>query len=128
MDIFKIIGVGIVGAIISLFLKDSKPEFVIFCVMATGMMILIYVLHSMTGVVDAFSSIVNKTNIDEELFSGVLKIVGIGYLTEYASEICKDMSCGSVANKIQLAGKITIFLMALPVMTAFVDVIGKLAG
>ncbi|MDR1940313.1 MAG: stage III sporulation protein AD [Clostridiales bacterium] len=126
MDIFKIIGVGIIGAIVSVFLKESKPEFVIFCVMAAGVMILILVLNSLTDVIDAFNLIVGKTNIDESLFSGILKIIGIGYLTEYSSEVCEDMKCGAIASKIRLAGKITIFLMALPVMTAFIDVLSKL--
>ncbi|MDR3263529.1 MAG: stage III sporulation protein AD [Clostridiales bacterium] len=128
MDVFKIIGVGIIGAVISVFLKDGKPEFVIFTVMATGIIILIFILHSLTDVIDAFNSIVIKTNIDEKLFSGILKIIGIGYITEYSSEICSDMNCGSISSKIQLAGKITIFLMALPVMTAFIDIISGLAG
>jgi stage III sporulation protein AD len=128
MDIFKVLGVGLIGALIGLFLKDGKPEFVIFSVMATGVMILIFVLNSLTDVVDAFNALVDKTNIDERLFSGILKIIGIGYVTEYSAEVCNDMNFASIAGKIQLAGKITIFLMALPVMTAFIDVISGLAG
>jgi stage III sporulation protein AD len=128
LDIFKVIGVGIVGAVIGLFLKDGKPEFVVLSVMATGVMILIFVLNSLTDVVDAFNALVQKTNIDERLFSGILKIIGIGYVTEYSAEVCNDMNFASIAGKIQLAGKITIFLMALPVMTAFIDVISGLAG
>jgi stage III sporulation protein AD len=127
LDIFKVIGVGIVGAVIGVFLKDGKPEFVIFSVMAAGVMILIFVLNSLTDVIDAFNTLVNKTNIDERLFSGILKIIGIGYVTEYSAEVCNDMNCASIAGKIQLAGKITIFLMAMPVMTAFIDVISGLA-
>ncbi|MDR1906552.1 MAG: stage III sporulation protein AD [Clostridiales bacterium] len=128
MDIFKIIGVGIIGAVISVFLKESKPEFVIFAVMTAGVTILIIVLNSLTDVIDAFNVIVNKTNIDESLFSGILKIIGIGYIAEYSAEICGDMNCASIAGKIQLAGKITIFLMALPIMTAFIDVISALGA
>ncbi|MDR3293018.1 MAG: hypothetical protein LBT20_02815 [Clostridiales bacterium] len=128
MDIFKVIGVAVVGAVISVFLKSTKPEFVVFTVMAVGIMLLIFVLNSLTDVMDAFSSVVSKTNIDEGIFSGILKIIGIGYLTEYSSEVCNDMSCSSIAGKIQLAGKITIFLMALPVVTAFVEMLSKLAG
>lgn len=128
MDIFKIVGVAIVGAIVSVFLKDGKPEFVVFAVMATGVIILIFVLHSLTDVIDAFNNIVKKTDIDEGLFSGILKIIGIGYITEYSAEVCDDMNCKSISSKIQLAGKITIFLMALPVMTAFIELLSKLSG
>ncbi|MDR2047009.1 MAG: stage III sporulation protein AD [Clostridiales bacterium] len=127
MDIFKVAGVGVIGAVIGVFLKHGKPEFAIFGVMAAGVMILIFALYSLTDVIGAFGALVEKTNIDERLFSGILKIIGIGYITEYSSEICNDMNCGSIASKIQLAGKITVFLMAAPVMTAFIDIISRLA-
>jgi len=128
MEIVRVIGIGFLGAILSLFLKESKPEFVVLSTVATGVVILILVLNSLSDVIEAFTAIVDKTNIDSSLFTGILKIIGIGYITEYSSEICADMKAGSIANKIQFAGKITIFMMALPIITAFIDIISMLGS
>jgi stage III sporulation protein AD len=128
MEIFRIVGVGIIGAVISVFLKNSKPEFVIFSVMATGVILLLGVLTLLRGAIEEFSAIVDRVNIDRNLFSSILRIIGIGYVTEYSAELCNDMDCKSIASKIELAGKVVIFLFALPIMTTFLNLIVSLAG
>lgn len=127
MEIFRIVGVGIIGAIIAGFLKTAKSEFSVFAVMATGIIILIMLINGMSEVVGAFYNIVQKSGIPDGLFSGILKIVGVGYLTEYSAGICDDYGTPSIGKKLQLAGKIVIFLMALPILTGLLDVVGRLA-
>lgn len=117
------IGVGIIGVVIAGLLKRDKPEFHLFIIMATGLIILFIILSSLSEVINSFSMLIDKSGVNDNLFSGVLKIIGIGYLTEYASSICMDYGSASVANKLQLAGKITIFLMAIPIINALIDVI-----
>lgn len=126
MDIFRIIGVGLVGAIITVMLKQSKSEFSVMTVLATGMIILVLVLSSLQDVILAFNNIVAKSGISNSLFTGLLKIVGVGYVTEYSASMCNDMSCESIGKKIQFAGKIAIFLMALPIVTALIDTISEI--
>lgn len=126
MDIFKVIGIGIVGAVIAIMLKQTKSEFSVMAVLATGIIILILILNSLTDVIIAFNTIVEKSGISNELFSGLLKIIGIGYVTEYSASICNDMDCGSIGKKIQFAGKVSIFLMALPIVMALIDTVSKI--
>ena len=58
----------------------------------------------------------------------LLKIIGIGYLTEYSASVATDAGCASVAQKLQLGGKIVIFLMSISIVTALVDVVTELTG
>lgn len=127
MEIFKIVGVGIMGAIIAGFLKSAKSEFSIFVVLSTGVIILIMLINGMSDVVGAFYNIVTKSGIPDELFQGILKIIGVGYLTEYSAGICEDYGTPSIGKKLQLSGKIIIFLMALPILTSLVELIGSIA-
>ena len=123
MDILKLIGIGIIGTILSCVLKGVKSEFSTYVIIGTGIIILVNVVSSMAGVVETFSQIVDKTKIDNELFSGILKIVGIGYITEYSAGICSDAGGDSIASKILLGGKIMIFLTALPILNKLVDMV-----
>jgi len=107
-------------------LKKDKPEFALLVTVSSGVILLLMILSSLTGAVTAFDTLVSKTGVDQNLFSGVLKIIGIGYVTEYASAICEDYGSRSTSNKIQLAGKVTIFLMALPVVNALVESVKEL--
>lgn len=126
MEIIKIAGIGITGVVIAGLLKKDKPEFSIIITIATGMILLVLVLSQMTSVVTAFDDLVSLSGVDQSLFAGILKIIGIGYLTEYSANIVTDYGSNSVANKIQLAGKITIFLMALPIIKSLLTAVQAL--
>ena len=126
MDVYKLIGLGIVGTLIVLIVKGSKSEMGFFVGVCAGIIMLVYILSSLNGVVKVFSDIVNKTGIDGGLFSGVLKVIGLGYVTEYSAGLCSDAGCSGIGSKILLGGKIAIFMVSLPVLEKLVDLVIKL--
>ena len=95
-------------------------------VIAAGIVILIITLSALSEVIVAFEEIVDKTGLNRALFSSLLKIIGIGYLTEYSVSLCNDLDCASIGKKISLAGKITIFLTAMPIVTSLIKAISAL--
>ena len=126
MQIVKVIGVGLIGALVAGMLRDEKSELYIFAVIAAGALILIIILSSLTEVIGQFGMLVGKSGVDESLFAGVLKIIGIGYVTEYASSLCNDYGVSSIGNKLQLAGKVAIFFMTMPILANLVSVISAM--
>jgi len=123
MEILKVIGIGIVGAIIVALLKNSKGELAVFASIATGAIILIIVVGILSGAVESIGVLVTKTGINSSLFSGVLKIIGIGYLSEYSANICDDIESKSIGNKVRFAGKAAIFVLALPILNSLLELI-----
>lgn len=126
MELLRVVGVGLVGVLLATMLRRDKPEWHLLIIVATGVILLVIVFASMTTVVNAFGELLSATGVDNALFAGVLKIVGVGYLTEYAASVCADSGAQSVGEKVQLAGKITVFLMGLPIVTALVRTISQL--
>ena len=126
MQIVKVIGVGLIGALVAGLLREERSELYIFAVIAGGALILIILLSSLTDVIAQFGMLVGKSGVDESLFAGVLKIIGIGYVTEYAASLCNDYGVSSIGNKLQLAGKISIFFMTMPIIANLVNVISSM--
>ena len=126
--IFKLVGIAMIGVIVVLVLKTAKPEFAVFATIATGVVMLVVLTSSLTKVILAFDNIVAKSGVDENVFSAILKIIGIGYLTEYSSQIATDAGCGSIAQKLQLGGKIIIFLVSISIVTSLVDVVAQIVN
>ena len=126
MQIVRVIGVGLIGALVAGLLRQERSELYIFAVIAGGALILIVILSSLTDVIAQFGMLVGKSGVDESLFAGVLKIIGVGYITEYASALCADYGVTSIANKLQLAGKVAIFFMTMPILSNLVDVISSM--
>lgn len=53
----------------------------------------------------------------------ILKVIGIAYIAEFAAQITKDAGQGAIASKIELAGKILILAMAIPILTVLIETI-----
>ncbi|HCU56279.1 MAG TPA: hypothetical protein DIC18_02970 [Clostridiales bacterium] len=126
MQIVKVVGVGLIGALVAGMLRQEKSELYIVAVIAGSALILVIVLSSLTEVITQFGILVGKSGVDESLFAGVLKIIGVGYITEYAAALCTDFGITSIANKMQLAGKVAIFFMTMPILTNLVNVISAM--
>lgn len=126
MEIFKVIGVGIVGAVCALVLKNTQSQYALLASLATGIVILIVAMNALTSVLVSFREIVDRTGVDEGLFASLLKIIGVGYLTDYSASICTDLECAGIGKKLNFAGKIAIFLMSVPIIQALIDVIVSL--
>lgn len=124
--IFKLVAIALLGIVVVSLLRTAKPEFAVFAVIATGVIMVITMITSLQSVILAFDKLVEKSGIDDAVFAAVLKIIGIGYLTEYSASIATDAGCASIAQKLQFGGKIVIFLMSISIVTALVDVVSGL--
>ena len=126
MDIFKIIAVGIITVICAVILKQVKPELAIMVSIAGSLTIVLLILSSVTNLFGSYRNLLEKTGLSGNLFTCVLKVIGVGYLVEFSSGICVEAGVSSVANKILLAGKVLILMMCMPVLQSLIDVVLKL--
>ena len=55
----------------------------------------------------------------------VLKIIGIAYIAEFGAQVTRDAGQGSIAAKIELAGKVLILIMAIPIINVIIETIVK---
>ena len=126
MDIFKIVGIAIVGCVCTLLLKNTQSQYAMLSSLATGIIILIIALSSFSKVILSFQAIIDKTGVNSSLFATLLKIIGIGYITEYSQSVCADLDCASIGKKVSFAGKIAIFLLALPIIENLINTVTEI--
>lgn len=126
MEIIRIIGIAIITCVATILLKQIKPEISIFVSLCGGIVILFMCVDYLTDVLGLFNLIVEKTGLNTTLFSLILKIIGIGYITEFASNICNDSGQSSLSDKILLAGKIIIFTMSIPIIKTIIEIIAEI--
>lgn len=126
MILAKLIGIALIGVVAVSLLKTTKSEFAVFAVIATGVVMLVTMMSALREVLLSFDELVEKSGVDDTVFTAVLKIIGVGYLTEYSASIAEDAGCASIARKLQFGGKVVIFLMSISIVTALVDVVGGL--
>lgn len=126
MDIVKVVAVGLVTVIATIIVKQVKPEIAVLITIAGSIVIIIFAIQMLQNVFGNFMGIFNKTGVSTSLFVPVLKIIGIGYLCEFGANLCIDGGCNSIADKILFCGKITILIIALPIINSVIDVVLEL--
>ncbi len=126
MDIIKIIGVGLISLVIIIILKQYKPEFAIYISIISGVVILFFVMDKFTGIISLLQNLSNKTHINNEFLTLLLKITGIAFLAEFAVSICKDSGESAVASKIELGSKVIIISMSIPIISSLLETILKI--
>jgi stage III sporulation protein AD len=126
MEILQIVGLGIVATILAVVLKTQRPELGVQISIVTGVIVFLMVASKMSTVIELLNGFTRKANIDMTYMSTVLKIIGIAYIAEFGAEVCKDAGEGAIAAKIELAGKVIIIVLAVPIITSLLDLVVKI--
>ncbi|NJD03558.1 MAG: stage III sporulation protein AD [Ruminiclostridium sp.] len=126
MEILQIVGLGVVSAVIIIVLRAQKPEIAVQISIITGIVIFLLVASKLSAVLDMLRSFSDKARIDPAYFTTVLKIIGIAYIAEFGAEVCKDAGEASIASKIELAGKVIIVVLAVPIITSLLELITRI--
>ncbi len=126
MIILKIIGLAIVSSLMIIILKQKIPEMAFLLSLLTGLFILILILGQIGEVIRLIEKLVEKAGIDFMYFNTIIKIVGIAYIGEFGAAITRDAGENALALKIEMAVKILILFMAIPIMISLIEKIIEL--
>lgn len=126
MEILQIVGIGIVATILALVVKEQRPIFGFFITTVTGIVIFLFVADQIWKVIYVLEKIVFQASIDLFYLETILKIIGVSYIAEFGAQITRDAGEGAIASKIELAGKILILIMAIPIIQAIIETVIRL--
>lgn len=126
MDIFQFAAIGLIGAILALVVKAYKPEYGLYIVIATVLLLFALIISKLTVVFEFLGSVYNEITYGQAYFPIILKVLAVAYVSDFIANICKDAGESAIAAKIELAGKIIIFYLAIPVMVSIFELISRL--
>ncbi|MDR3552710.1 MAG: SpoIIIAC/SpoIIIAD family protein [Clostridia bacterium] len=119
----NIAGIAVVAAAIAVLLRQYKQEYAMLVGLATGIVVFLFVLAKAQPAFDEISSLLSGAGISSEYAQILIKALGICFVTQLASDSCRDAGEAAIASKVELAGKFTVLLLALPLF----EQIAKLA-
>lgn len=127
MNIITISAICILAAIAVNIFKQINNEYSLFISIICTCIIASVALKSIIPVINEIESSVNADV--SRYVSPLLKGLGISYIGSMASSICIEGGAKSIADKIELAAKVSITLLYAPIMlellNAAVDMIKK---
>lgn len=128
MDIIKIAMLGIGGVLLALFLKQQKSEYALYISLTAAILILVFSVNRLQIVMETIQKIESYTHIDGSFVKIMIKMIGITYVAEFASGICKDAGFGAVGNQIEMFGKFSIMAVSVPVLLTLIETIEGFIG
>lgn len=123
MTIIQIILICIVAAFLFIIVKEVNAPIAFVIVLCTSMFVLFVVMIEITKIIQLLQSLAQLVRIDSIYIQTIFKIVGIAYITEFAANMMRDAGLSSIGSNIELAGKVFILILAIPIIQAVIQII-----
>ncbi len=104
-------------------LREQKPTLASLLVLFVGSSIFLFLVDQISGIIQMVKTIAKSANVQMIYVETILKIIGIAYIAEFASHITRDAGENALAAKVELAGKIIILAMAIPILSVLIETI-----
>ncbi len=128
MSIVQISILGIAGMLLSIQLKQQKPEYALYLCIAVSVAIFFGIFQGVKSMIDMIREMTAGIELHSSYITVLLKMLGITYIAEFASGICRDGGHQTIAAQIEVFSKVTILVLSLPILTALLDVIQSFGG
>jgi stage III sporulation protein AD len=119
----QIVAISIIAVILVVLIRQYRPEIALQISVVTGLLIFLLIIFKLASVLEELQMFSRQINIDLVYISTIFRIVGIAYIAEFGAQVCKDAGENAIASKIELAGKVIILVLAVPILMALMDLI-----
>lgn len=124
----KIVILALVGIFFIILLKEQKSALAFLLALSVCILIVFHIMQYavilMEGM-DVFEAYFDSSGYYIKL---IFKMVGITYLCEFGTNICKDAGQGAIAAQVEMFGKIMILITGLPIILAVIEQIVGFEG
>ena len=119
----KLAVLGIIVTMFCVYFKGKQPEIAAVLALVCCITIFAVVLQKMDVIVQAMNQLQSYIKIKSDYMKILLKIIGITYVAEFSSGICKDAGYKAIGDQIELVGKLTIIAISMPIVLALIETI-----
>ena len=123
MSVIQIGIIGVIGAVLAVQLKGGKAEYGIYVGMAVSVILFSFIIDRLGVFVSTVGELASYIDMDAGYLATMLKMVGITYIAEISSGICRDAGYQTIAGQIEIFGKLTILALGMPVLLALLETI-----
>ncbi|CAH0118594.1 hypothetical protein PAE9249_01083 [Paenibacillus sp. CECT 9249] len=122
----QIVGLGLIATVLILVLKEQKPMFAFVVATFTGIVIFLFLIEKIDAVIQVLQDLAERSGIQMIYLKTILKIIGIAYIAEFGAQIVRDAGQEGIASKIELAGKVLIMVLAIPIISIIIETVLRL--
>ncbi|HBS93761.1 MAG: stage III sporulation protein AD [Eubacteriales bacterium] len=126
MSIMQIVALAVVAVVLIVVIRQERPELALQISMVAGIIILVFAVWKLVGIIKVLERMALRAQLNMVFLSALLKIIGIAYIAEFGTQVCRDAGENALAFKVELAGKVMILILAVPIISTIVDTVERL--
>ena len=126
MDVFKLVAFAIVAVVLVLVVKQQRSDIAILLAVSAGAGLLIFSIFKLSSVFDMLQDLVKNSGVSSQFLSIVLKVTAIAYIIEFGKNVCMDAGQSAIANKLEMAGKVIVLTLSIPLISSLMSLITQL--
>jgi len=115
--------IGVAGVLLAVQFKSGKAEYGIYISIALSLLIFFGILGQIRAVIRMVETIGTYISMDTVYIGTLLKMLGITYIAEFSSSICKDAGYQTIAGQIEIFGKLAVLVLSMPILMALLDAV-----
>jgi stage III sporulation protein AD len=125
-QIVQMVGVGLILTVIGLLMREQRSDLAQILRIGGGVVMLLLLVPPLVRVVNDVTRIAALAAIPGIYLGLLLKVVGIAYLTTFGARIAYDSGESGVAARLELAGKLFILLLSVPLIASVTEALLKM--
>lgn len=122
----RVLGLGLMATVLLIVIREQRKDVGVIFRFAVGVVLLLVIVPDIAHVIAAFVHISELAHIPGQYLGLLLKVIGIAYLTVFVAQLAHDSGEAGTALRIELAGKIAILLLAVPLIASITETVLKL--
>lgn len=128
MSVVQISVIGVIGVLLAIQLKSGKTEYGIYIGIAISLLLFVEIIGKLEQVVQTMEELNNYFQLHKSYISTLMKMLGITYISEFASAICKDAGYHTIATQIETFSKVSLMVLSLPILLTLLETIQEFLG
>lgn len=118
---------AIASAVLCMVVRTWQPQMAGLCAAASGLILVISALEGIGDLQRVFARLTALGGLKEGYLNTLLKVLGVSYASEMASQLCEDLGEAGLSRKVELAGKLSVFGLTAPLLMTLLEMILELA-
>lgn len=126
VKIVSVAGICITASVMCKLFADNGKEYALYIKLAAAAAVMSMIIIFVSPIAETIRNIYSRAGADEEYLTILFKALGICYITQFACDICRDSGENALATQAELAGKISLMIIALPLFESLADIVARL--
>ena len=129
MGIFlKACGAVLIAVILVLIVGKNSRDFALVLTVLVCSMVALTAMEYIRPVLEFLSQLEHLGGLDHNMIRILLKVAGIGLITEICSLVCADSGSGSLGKVMKLLGTSVMIWLSLPLYAMLIELLQRILG